>query len=127
MTFNCKIKTLKNWFSYRRKKFGSLNKNYIKKSHFIPSCTEGSTASYLQKSSECYIMRPEISKNVNQEPVLTNYPKYFPFSDYEEEERKSFEQGFSYSYGWLLIPVNSLFPKESLRPMISHSIIYYQG
>ena len=78
----------------------------------------------FHKSSECDIVKPEILQNDNQELLLTKYPNYFPFADHGEKESMCFEQGFSYSYGWLLIPMNSFFSNERFRPLINPSNCY---
>ena len=59
---HCKIKTLKNWFNYRRK---LLKQKYIKKPKYIRSSQEISWAKPSQKDAE--ISLTETSEDQNAE------------------------------------------------------------
>lgn len=115
---HCKIKTLKNWFNYRRK---LLKQKYIKKSKYIRASQEISWAKPSQKNAE--IMPAEMSENQNGELSSTILSSSF-LSNHNEKDHMSSEKEISYSFGWLLIPAN-LYYNRNFCYMINQHAYYY--
>ena len=102
---HCKIKTLKNWFNYRRK---LLKQKYIKKPKYIRSSQEISWAKPSQKDAE--ISPTEASEDQNGELSSTMLSSSFLSKhNHHEKDQMISEKKNSYSFGWLLIPANMFY------------------
>lgn len=92
----CKIKTLKNWFNYRRKILLKTKEKYIKKTEFVHE---------FPKKQDKNIENPSLNirENQNMEEPSKSFMNFQKLSNYQVLNNNAYQN--CYYSGWLLIPV----------------------
>ena len=103
--FKCKIKSLKNWFNYRRKILLKTKEKYIKRTEFVPEFSK-------IQGQNIELQNLNIIENQNMEEPAKSFMNYQKFNNYEVLNN-DLPQNYYY-HTWLLIPViNQSNPNQS--------------